>query len=74
MWDRIRRFFRNSETIFWARAQTFIGLLAGIATYVDPQLVAPVLPAKWLPVYLLVNGVLTEYLRRRRGGTGDSGA
>jgi hypothetical protein len=28
--------------------------------------IAPVLPAEWFPYLVTANGVLTEYLRRRR--------
>lgn len=66
MWDRIKTFFRDSETIFWARLQVFVGLAAQVVTFVDPSVLAPVLPADWLPWALVLNGVGTEYLRRRR--------
>ncbi|GAA4529200.1 hypothetical protein GCM10023174_19260 [Chelativorans composti] len=66
MWDRICKFFHDSETIFWARLQTVIGTLAVMATYTDTSLVTPLLPAEALPWFLFINGVATEYLRRRR--------
>lgn len=66
MWTRIKNFFAGSETIFWARLQAFIGVVAGIVTYVDPQVLAPVIPSEWFPAFLVVNGILTEFLRRRR--------
>ncbi|MEW9808606.1 hypothetical protein [Mesorhizobium marinum] len=66
MWTRIKAFFADSETIFWARLQVFIGAVAEIVTYVDPQVLAPVIPHEWFPIFLVINGVLTEYLRRRR--------
>ncbi|MBX3583542.1 MAG: hypothetical protein KF810_16780 [Rhizobiaceae bacterium] len=66
MWSRIKKFFADSETIFWARLQAFIGVVAVIVTYVDPQVLAPVIPSDWFPAFLVVNGVLTEFLRRRR--------
>lgn len=66
MWTRIKRFFSFSETIFWARLQAFIGVVAGIVTYVQPHVLQPVIPPDWFPVFLVINGVLTEFLRRRR--------
>jgi len=66
MWDRIRKFVKDSETIAWSYIQMAIGVLALVVTYVDPSLVAPVLPVKWLPWFLLANGIFTKYLRERR--------
>lgn len=66
MWTRIKAFFSDSETVFWARAQAALGIVAGIVTYVEPQVLAPIIPGDWFPVFLVINGVLTEYLRRRR--------
>jgi hypothetical protein len=68
MWSRTKSFFKSSETIFWARVQAVLGLLALAVTFVDPQLIAPVLDPKYLPWFLLANGIGTEYLRRRRAG------
>lgn len=65
MWQRIREFFRDSETIAWARIQAVLGFLAVIITYVEPALVVPVL-GDYAPWFLLLNGLATEYLRRRR--------
>ena len=66
MWQRIKEFFRDSETIFWARFQTALGTVAAILTYLEPTVLAPVLPPEWFPWFLLMNGLATEYLRRRR--------
>jgi hypothetical protein len=66
MWSRIRKYFRDSETIFWARLQTAIGSLAMMATYTDSSLITPILPPETLPWFLFANGLATEYLRRRR--------
>lgn len=66
MWAKIRTFFKDSEVIFWSRLQLAVGAIAGLVTYVDPQLVSPVLDVKYLPYFLLANGLATEYLRRRR--------
>lgn len=66
MWSRIKAFFRDSETIFWARLQFVLGAAAAAVTYIDPQMIAPVLSPQVLPWFLLANGIATEYLRRRR--------
>ncbi|GGA69298.1 hypothetical protein GCM10011385_23850 [Nitratireductor aestuarii] len=66
MWSRISKFFRDSETIFWARLQTGIGSLAMMATYTDSSLIQGILPPDILPWFLFANGLATEYLRRRR--------
>lgn len=66
MWNRIKSFFGDSETIFWARLQVAFGALAAAVTYFDPSLLAPILPAEWLPWLVFANGLATEYLRRRR--------
>lgn len=65
MWNQIKSFFSGSETIAWARIQVFLGGLAALITYFDPGLLAPVLPAGWLPWVVFANGIATEYLRRR---------
>jgi hypothetical protein len=66
MWSRIKSFFKDSETIFWARAQTLLGVLAAVVTYVEPAVLQPLIPSEAFPYFLVVNGLLTEYLRRRR--------
>lgn len=66
MWQRIRKHFGDSETIFWARIQTLLGSLAMMATYTDSSLVTGIIPSEALPWFLFINGLATEYLRRRR--------
>lgn len=66
MWRKITAFFKHSETIFWARLQVALGALAAIITYVQPEVLAPIMPEGWLPWAVVVNGIATEYLRRRR--------
>ncbi|MGE0231173.1 MAG: hypothetical protein AB7O39_03100 [Flavobacteriaceae bacterium] len=65
MWARIKKFFNDSETIFYARLQAFIGFVVIAVTYIDPSLIVPVL-GDWAPYFLLANGIATEVLRRRR--------
>ena len=59
MWTKITNFFSGSETILWARLQMLIGIL--MATDLSP-----VLPADWLPFYVIVAGAITEMMRRSR--------
>ena len=66
MWQRMKSWFRDSETIFWARLQAFLGFLAVVATFVEPAALEPILPPSWLPWVIVANGIFTEYLRRRR--------
>ena len=67
MWQRIKAFFADSETIAWARIQAALGFAALALTYIDPSVLAPVIgDAKWFPWLVLANGVATEFLRRRR--------
>lgn len=66
MWDRIRRFFKDSETIFLARLQVFLGGLLEIMVVMDPSLFLPLLGGEWFPFFLIVHGFAMEYLRRRR--------
>ncbi|WP_353640753.1 hypothetical protein [Mesorhizobium sp. WSM2239] len=66
MWKRIKKFFKDSETIFFARLQVFIGVVAVIITYVQPEVLAPILPGGWAPYAVVAHGFALEYLRRRR--------
>lgn len=66
MWEKIKRFFKHSETILLARVQALAGLVLAAVVAVDPQLLATYLPTKYVPLWLIVSGVLTEYARRRR--------
>lgn len=66
MWQWIKKFFRDSETLFLARLQMFLGAAAELLTYVPAETWAPILPPQWFGWFLLVNGVATEWLRRRR--------
>lgn len=66
MWERIKAFFKSSETIFFARLQMVIGAVAVALTYVDPVIFEKALGSTWFPWFLVANGVATEYLRRRR--------
>lgn len=66
MWGKIKRFFKSSETIFWARLNALLGTVATVATFIDPSLLQELLTPRTFAIYVLVNGAATEYLRRRR--------
>lgn len=69
MWDKIKKFFRDSETLFWARLQMALGaVVATLATFDFSSLSDAALNSRqmWLGVAVFGQGVLTEYFRRRR--------
>lgn len=66
MWQRIKDFFSDSETIFWARLHVLLGFICAAITAIDPSLLQPLFGPWTFIAYLAVNGLATEYLRRRR--------
>ena len=66
MWTRIKNWFRSSETIFWARLQVLVGSLWVALSASD---LSPLLSPKYMAIWMIVNGFITEYLRRRRTET-----
>ena len=66
MWQRIRAFFKDSETIFWARLQVVLSLVAAGVAAVDPSLVQELLTPKTFAIYVFINGIATEAARRLR--------
>lgn len=66
MWEKIKVFFKDSEVIFWSRLQAFLGLAAVTLTYVQPTVLEPLFTPQGFSYFLALNGVATEYLRRRR--------
>lgn len=58
----IKNWFWRSETIAWARLQVAFGIVWGVLAVTD---LSPLLSGKWLTIWLILNGVVTEYLRRR---------
>lgn len=69
-WDKLKAFFKRSETIFYARLQTLSGFVLAVLGTIDWQQISmwdfttPKQTA-WLGVGLIVNGTITELLRRR---------
>lgn len=66
MWNRIKAFFMDSETIAWARLHVLLGFLCAAITAIDPSLLQPMLGPWAFVAYLALNGLATEFLRRRR--------
>jgi hypothetical protein len=61
-YDKVCAWFKDSTTILWARIQVLLAAVWGVLTTVD---LAPVLNQKWLTVWLIVSGTVTELARRR---------
>jgi uncharacterized membrane protein HdeD (DUF308 family) len=57
--------FRDSETIWWARIQTVLGLVAGALIMIDPMMVPGLSPTA-VVVWMIFNGIVSEVLRRNR--------
>lgn len=58
----IKNWFRHSETIMWARIQVAAGIIWTVLSASD---LSPLLNPKYLTYWLIVNGVISEWLRRR---------
>jgi len=61
--------FYNSATILWARFQVLFGSIIAVLIVTD---MTPWLPAKYLVIWIPVNAVITEYLRRTNTKTGTA--
>jgi len=75
MWDKIKAklktWFKDSETIFWARLQMLVGALGAIVTSLmqSPDInaaIQAVLKPEYVPYYVIGFGVITEIARRLR--------
>jgi len=62
-WQWLRDWCRDSETIGWARLQLVVGAIWTALVQTD---LAPLLDARWLSIWLIVSGAVTELLRRSR--------
>lgn len=67
IWARILVWFKDSETIVWARLQMLIGALWTVLADTD---VAPIFNLfgweKYVPLGLVLMGIITELVRRSR--------
>jgi hypothetical protein len=66
MWQRIKTWAHDSETIFLARLQFVVGLVLTAMTTFDPSALQPIIGNKWFGLFLLLWAVILEYARRRR--------
>lgn len=69
-WDKVKAFFKRSEVIFYSRLQTLSGFCLAVAGTIDWGAIAHLdwtTPKQtiWLGIGLIVNGSITELLRRR---------
>ena len=68
-WDNTKAFFKRSETIFYARLQVLSGFFLAVFSGIDWSTVTVNLENAKQSLYLagglIVNGIITEYLRRR---------
>lgn len=71
MWERFKASFHSSETLVWARIQMVGGaiLIAATQTDLSPFLSNP----KVLAGYVMINGFLSEILRRSNTVVADDG-
>jgi hypothetical protein len=77
MWNRIVKFFKDSEVIFLARLQVFMSLVGAVAVSFDwSPLATGTMPTRQqytLCGILFAQGVATEYCRRRRSTQDNDG-
>src|SRR5204862_1315767 len=66
LWDKFRAWCDYSETIVWARLQLVVGAVWTVLVATD---LSPILSSKWLTVWLIVSGTITEVLRRIKHDT-----
>lgn len=59
IWPRIQAVFADSETVFLARFQ----MLLGVLMMAD---LTPIIPARYMPFYVVASGLITELARRSR--------
>lgn len=67
-WESLKAWFKHSETIFWARVQTFAGIVVAAVAGIDwTQLAVSGISKETMLLAggLFLNGIFTEYLRRR---------
>lgn len=58
--------FLNSSTILWSRFQVLFGSIVAVLLVTD---MTPWLPAKYLVIWIPINGIITEYIRRTSSKT-----
>lgn len=69
-WDKIKAWFKHSETILLARVQVLFGVIVGVIANLTDLLnsvpaIQQYLTPKFIGFYVIGLGLLTELLRRR---------
>lgn len=75
LWDKTKAFFKRSEVIFYSRLQVIGGFILAVIGQVNWNSLTTwdwTTPKQnvWLGFGLIVNGLVTELLRRRNMTTG----
>lgn len=68
-WPQVQHWFKDSETIFWARLQMAVGAFWALllTTPLAPVLaVVPGFDTKWIAAGIALQGAITEIARRSR--------
>ena len=69
MWEKCKAWFLHSEVLLWARLQVLVGAVWTVLATAD---LTAVLNPKALTYWMIINGVITELLRRRGTETKDN--
>jgi hypothetical protein len=73
MWEKVKAWFKDSEVIFWARLQAAGGALLFALSMPEVLTLIAGGEVAWPQLIvagaLVVNGFITEYLRKRREET-----
>jgi hypothetical protein len=74
MWIKIKTWFKNSITIFWARVQVLVGFAVASLMVLasDPDVTSTIqtaLQPKYIPYYVIAIGLITKFARRRTVGS-----
>lgn len=65
-WQKVWDWCKHSQTIVWARLQVIAGAVWSVLIAAD---LTALLNPKALAIWLVVSGVITEYMRRIKGET-----
>jgi len=73
MWEKFKATFKHSLTILWARLVSLIGvlLMVGQGLIDDPNVnsaIQTLLQPKYIPLWIIGIGVITELARHRTAG------
>lgn len=69
MWKKLKDSFHDSEVILWARIQFAVGCVWEVLITLD---LSPILAnPKYLTLWLIFSGIVTEWARRNRADLGQ---